>query len=345
MKKINFFVCMAAFAGFALTAWAQSSYESFEAFDTENADDENGWAEGWLVKSGSLESNFELSEMELYNGKSFGSALKLKSGYTACERRISTELLDVEDQSYWFSGFIQVAQLLGDPYGCFYFGSRANSGKKWINVSAGKNEDGNMVWRTNSTVINSDVCSDVPVEVGVPVWFVIRLDCNGTSENDNMYVWFNPDNASDQLDEAEAVGGAIPVDALNDDIATDGIVYLDCGGDQEFIFDEIRFGTSWSEVKEMKTALPSAVTSKCVLSCFSNPAGGPIVVSYTLPEAQDVKVSIYDAMGKEVGVLANEKQDAGMYELTFSTEGMSAGLYVCKLQVGATVTTKSVVIR
>lgn len=41
----------------------------------------------------------------------------------------------------------------------------------------------------------------------------------------------------------------------------------------------------------------------------------------------------FDALGKEVATLVNEKQNAGTYEVDFDGSGLSSGIYFYKLSI------------
>ncbi|MCX6164728.1 MAG: T9SS type A sorting domain-containing protein [Ignavibacteriae bacterium] len=40
---------------------------------------------------------------------------------------------------------------------------------------------------------------------------------------------------------------------------------------------------------------------------------------------------VYDALGREVETLVNEKQSSGVYEVTFNGSNLSSGIYFYKL--------------
>jgi hypothetical protein len=61
-------------------------------------------------------------------------------------------------------------------------------------------------------------------------------------------------------------------------------------------------------------ALP---TSYGVKQNYPNPFNPTTTISYSLPEAGDVRVSVFNVLGQEVRVLAEERQEAGVHEVVW----------------------------
>ncbi|MCX6163259.1 MAG: T9SS type A sorting domain-containing protein, partial [Ignavibacteriae bacterium] len=74
-------------------------------------------------------------------------------------------------------------------------------------------------------------------------------------------------------------------------------------------------------------------------------------IKYSIPENGKQKMEngvvtlkIYDILGKEIETLVNEKQDAGIYEVTFDGNKLASGIYFYKLQSGDFVETKKMIL-
>jgi len=82
-----------------------------------------------------------------------------------------------------------------------------------------------------------------------------------------------------------------------------------------------------------------------------NPVRSITSIDYTLKEACDVELKIFDINGKEIVALINEHQNAGSHKVTwdigeFSNESLSNGVYFYRLKAGDfTNTRKMVVVR
>ncbi len=68
---------------------------------------------------------------------------------------------------------------------------------------------------------------------------------------------------------------------------------------------------------------------------YPNPASGGATVPFALPEAADVRIVVYDLLGREVAVLAEGLHEAGRHEARFEASQLSAGVYVIRAQVVA----------
>jgi glycosidase len=79
---------------------------------------------------------------------------------------------------------------------------------------------------------------------------------------------------------------------------------------------------------------------------YPNPFNPTTVVSYQLPAVSGVRLCVYDLLGREVRVLVNERQGAGVYQVRFDGTGLSSGVYLCRLTAtGFSMTRKMVLVR
>ncbi len=67
---------------------------------------------------------------------------------------------------------------------------------------------------------------------------------------------------------------------------------------------------------------------------FPNPFNPVTVIRYSLIEDRFTTLKVYDALGKIVSTLVNEKQNAGTYEVDFDGSELSSGVYYYKLSSG-----------
>ena len=81
-------------------------------------------------------------------------------------------------------------------------------------------------------------------------------------------------------------------------------------------------------------------------SAYPNPSVTTATLRYTLPDAADATLAVYDVLGRRVAVLAEGVLAAGSHTATFDAAGLPSGVYVARLTVGArSLTQKLLVVR
>jgi len=67
---------------------------------------------------------------------------------------------------------------------------------------------------------------------------------------------------------------------------------------------------------------------------YPNPFNPSTFINYDLPIKSDVKLIIYDVLGRKVKTLVNKNQQVGNHKVTFNASGLASGVYYYKLQAG-----------
>jgi hypothetical protein len=67
---------------------------------------------------------------------------------------------------------------------------------------------------------------------------------------------------------------------------------------------------------------------------YPNPFNPSTIISYALPKSGNVKVTVFDVLGREIQTLVNEYKHAGTYEVTFDGSSLSSGLYFYRINSG-----------
>ena len=81
-----------------------------------------------------------------------------------------------------------------------------------------------------------------------------------------------------------------------------------------------------------------------LLQNYPNPFNPTTVIPYQVKETTFINLTIYDLLGNRVAVLVNEKEGPGNHQVTWDPEGLSAGVYVCRLQAGSYGQTRKLVL-
>jgi hypothetical protein len=67
---------------------------------------------------------------------------------------------------------------------------------------------------------------------------------------------------------------------------------------------------------------------------YPNPFNPSTIISYSLPQASNVKISVFNAIGQPVRVIENGFKSAGVYSVSFNASELSTGVYFYKIEAG-----------
>jgi photosystem II stability/assembly factor-like uncharacterized protein len=103
-----------------------------------------------------------------------------------------------------------------------------------------------------------------------------------------------------------------------------------------FIFAGTASHSVWRrDLNEILTLVQNSsnpVPEKYTLSQnYPNPFNPSTNIRYEIPKNEFVKLIVFDALGREVETLVNEKQNSGTYEATFDASQYSSGVYFYRL--------------
>jgi hypothetical protein len=90
---------------------------------------------------------------------------------------------------------------------------------------------------------------------------------------------------------------------------------------------------------EAKNPLPDR-NGYILSSAYPNPFGKSTAIGFTLPRRERIRLSIYDAIGREVTVLADAEYPAGRSTVRFDASKLLSGMYFCRLQASGVVLSK-----
>ena len=77
---------------------------------------------------------------------------------------------------------------------------------------------------------------------------------------------------------------------------------------------------------------------------YPNPFNAATMISYQLPLAGDVRLSIFDILGRELNVLVDERKPAGVYRISWNAGRLSSGMYLSRLSAGGYILTRKLLL-
>lgn len=79
---------------------------------------------------------------------------------------------------------------------------------------------------------------------------------------------------------------------------------------------------------------------------YPNPFNPVTDIKYYLPKDQFTELTVYDLLGKEIGLLVNERQNAGMHSVRFNAVNLPSGIYYYKINSdGFTMVRKMIILK
>ncbi|MFT5142994.1 MAG: YVTN family beta-propeller protein, partial [Thalassolituus oleivorans] len=68
---------------------------------------------------------------------------------------------------------------------------------------------------------------------------------------------------------------------------------------------------------------------------YPNPFNPVTTIEFALPESIDVRLEVFDVLGRRVQTLVNGPMDAGYHSVQFNAERLASGIYLYRIQAGA----------
>ncbi len=99
--------------------------------------------------------------------------------------------------------------------------------------------------------------------------------------------------------------------------------------------------TSSTAVREKTVQTPAEYR---LAQNYPNPFNPVTTICYSLPSPADVRLFVYDTVGRKVAVLVQETKPAGEYRVTFDAAGLKSGMYFCRLEVDSRILTQKMVL-
>ncbi|MAO66161.1 MAG: hypothetical protein CL666_14290 [Balneola sp.] len=77
---------------------------------------------------------------------------------------------------------------------------------------------------------------------------------------------------------------------------------------------------------------------------YPNPFNPSTNISFSIPKASMVRMSVYDMLGRNISTLVNERKAAGRYTIRFEAGNLSSGTYIYRIEAGSFTQTKKLML-
>ena len=113
-----------------------------------------------------------------------------------------------------------------------------------------------------------------------------------------------------------------------------GVVYVSWSAPYRAYFDKVT--KTAVSVDPVADRLPGTIA---LYQNYPNPFNPSTTIRFELPSAMDVRLGVYDILGREVSSLINGRMAVGLHEATFDASRLASGVYFYRLQAGNTAKT------
>ena len=159
-------------------------------------------------------------------------------------------------------------------------------------------------------------------------WKLVQWDL----QNDPVVGWVNGNSVlTGQLytDSFQMTSGA-------GDYAQTGTIYIDD-------YQIVKYDREPTSVSDPVAGLPQEFQLE---QNYPNPFNPTTLIGFELPVNSDVKLEVFDMLGRRVSVLTDGMMEAGKHQVSFDASQLSSGVYVYKLQAGSrTITRKMTLLK
>lgn len=77
---------------------------------------------------------------------------------------------------------------------------------------------------------------------------------------------------------------------------------------------------------------------------YPNPFNPTTAINFTIPDAQDVRLTVYNVLGQRVAVLADGFHNAGQHIVSFDARRLASGVYIYRIETGDFVTSRKMML-
>jgi hypothetical protein len=77
---------------------------------------------------------------------------------------------------------------------------------------------------------------------------------------------------------------------------------------------------------------------------YPNPFNPTTTIEFSIPQAGNISLKLFDVIGNEVTIIANEYLNSGNYNVNFNGSELASGVYIYRIQVNDFVSSKKLML-
>jgi hypothetical protein len=181
-----------------------------------------------------------------------------------------------------------------------------------------------------------------------PTW-AATSDLDGNAVTYEWVLYANDEGAATEVTlPASVVDGLLVAAGVADDASadllwnvrvSDGVDTLAVSSDYDIdsntftpIYRAITLTNSASVNNEVVAGLPEKFDLK---PNYPNPFNPSTRISFDLPESAEVRLTVFDVLGRQVATLVNQPMKAGSHTVNFDAQRLASGVYIYRLEAGS----------
>jgi hypothetical protein len=93
-------------------------------------------------------------------------------------------------------------------------------------------------------------------------------------------------------------------------------------------YAQLWLGTEASIAQKEMDLLPKSFAIEAI---YPNPFNPATTIQYSLPEVANIRIQVFDVMGRQVATLFDGSQQAGQHRIQWQADSLPSGLYLLRI--------------
>ena len=128
-----------------------------------------------------------------------------------------------------------------------------------------------------------------------------------------------------------------------------GILYNLCESPMRWCTGAIINGRQYGTIVGVDKNLERAPSNFCLENNYPNPFNPSTTITYSIPQLPNqpyikIRLLVYDALGREIATLVNQKQAPGKYSVKFNGSNLPSGVYFYTLRINNFVQSRKMIL-